>query len=68
MQKASKEYEMTKIYYRDEGVNVLVCEVIGHVSLIWDAIALADIDMDEWAAKQGWDDYDPNCLKAEYTD
>lgn len=58
---------MTKIYYRDENVNVLVCEVIGHVSLVWDAIELAGIDMDEWAEKQGWDDYDPNCLKAEYT-
>jgi hypothetical protein len=59
--------DMTRIYYKDENVNVRVCEVIGHVSLVRDALELACIDMDTWASQQGWDDYDPNCLKAEYT-
>jgi hypothetical protein len=59
---------MTRIYYRDGDVNVLVCEIIGHVSLIRDALVLANVDMDEFAEKQGWNDWDPNCLKAEYTE
>jgi|WetSurMetagenome_2_1015567.scaffolds.fasta_scaffold59273_3 hypothetical protein len=58
---------MTRIYYRDENVSVLVCEIIGHVSLIRDALDLACIDMDEFAENQGWNDWDPNCLKAEYS-
>lgn len=59
---------MTQVWYKDENTEVKVCEVVGHVALVQDALDVCGVDMDDFASEQGWDDYDPNALETRYTD
>lgn len=54
-----------KVYYKDEYVNELVCEVMtNHSMTVDEALDLCDVDMDEFASDKGWEDWDPNALVA----
>ena len=56
-----------KVYYRDEYVNELVCEVMtNHSMTVDEALDLCDVDMDKFAGDKGWEDWDPNALVAVY--
>ena len=55
---------MLKLIYRDETGTYLIAEVVtNHSMSIDDILQLADISMDDWADKQGWDGWDWDCLE-----
>lgn len=54
-----------KVYYRDENVDELVCEVTANYSVsIEDVLNYCCVDMDKFASDRGWEDWDPNALFA----
>lgn len=56
-----------KVIYQDDTVKYDVCEVItNHSMTVQDALDICNIDMDKWAAAQGWDNYDYNALYMDY--
>lgn len=58
-----------KVYYKDEYVNELVCEVMtNHSMTIDEALDLCDVDMDEFASEKGWEDWDYDALVAVYSE
>lgn len=51
-----------KLYHGD----AKVCEVMtNHSMSVEDMLELMEIDMDEFAASHGWDDWDPGLLRLE---
>ena len=51
------------LYYNDNGTPVLVTEVMtNHSMSIEDILTLTGINMDDWAAAQGWEAWDYNDL------
>ena len=53
-----------KLYYKDENVEVLVCEITtNHSMSVDDMLNHCDIDMDDFADKQGWDGWDWGALE-----
>jgi len=53
-----------KLYYNDNGNRILVVEVLTNHSMSIDDM-LEYVDMDEWAAEQGMEDWDYEALELE---
>lgn len=52
-----------KLYYND----LLLGEVLtNHSMSIEDMIYILDLDLDEWAQAQGWEDWDYEALRLEH--
>ena len=55
------------IYVHSESDREVVAEVLTNRSLtVWEALDVAEVDMDEYADSQGWEGYDPEALVIEY--
>lgn len=62
----TKENNTMKLFYNDNSNKILVCEITtNHSMSIDDMLNHCDINMDEWADKQGWDGWDWDCLEIE---
>lgn len=58
---------MAKLFYEENGVKVLVCEITtNHSMSVDDMLNHCDIDMDDFADKQGWDGWSFEALEMEY--
>lgn len=53
-----------KLYYNDNGNRILVVEVLTNHSMSIDDM-LGYVDMDEWVAEQGMEDWDYEALELE---
>lgn len=62
--RGSKEGVYMKLYYNDNGTRTLVVEVLTNHSMSIDDM-LGYVDMDEWAAEQGMEDWDYEALELE---
>lgn len=52
-----------KLYHGD----VEICEIMtNHSMSVDDVLELMEIDMDTFAAEQGWDDWNPDLMRLEY--
>lgn len=55
--------KIVKLYHDD----VYICEVLtNHSMSVEDVLNLMEIDMNAFAAKQGWDDWNPGLMWTKY--
>ena len=56
-----------KLYYNDNGERILLVDVMtNHSMSIDDVLSLAEFNVDDWAAAQGWDNWDFEALEMDY--
>lgn len=55
-----------KLFYEENGLKILVGEVItNHSMSVDDMLSTLDVNMDDFADKQGWDGWNFEALKME---
>ena len=61
-----KTDDRIRIAYAEDGFDpIVIAEIMTNQSMtVWEALDVAGIDMDEWAAEQGWTDgWDPDAVQ-----